>query len=204
MAASHSRGRPPASSQETLQDAAFDLFLEKSYADTSVLDITQRAGVSRATFFNYFEAKSDVFWVELDQALSQLREQLGAAQRSAGGLSPRMGLEAVVGAFESFAAQLQSHQVPFALTQHHMIGSVNELQASALNRFSLIARVITDFLEAAGHPTSRARAASYALIAAAVAAAQEWASAGTARGSLPLYVTDALLPVLQGFTPEES
>lgn len=202
MSASHSRGRPPASSQETLQDAAFDLFIEKSYADTSIADITQRAGVSRATFFNYFDAKSDVFWVELDRALGQLRELLAAQMAPGETLSPRSGLLAVVNALESCAGQLQREEVPFALTQYEMIGSINELQASALNRFSLIARLITEFLSESNLPVGRARAAAYALIAAAISAAQEWASTGTARDSLQVYLRDSLQPVLEGFAPE--
>ena len=66
------RGRPLASSPEMLQEAALELFVEQTYAKTTIEEITQRAGVSRATFFNYFPAKSDVFWVDLDDALRRL------------------------------------------------------------------------------------------------------------------------------------
>jgi AcrR family transcriptional regulator len=38
------RGRPPTSSREILQDAAFELFLENSYPKTTVDQIAQRAG----------------------------------------------------------------------------------------------------------------------------------------------------------------
>ena len=76
MAPQAARGRPPASSREMLQDAAFELFLENSYAGTTVEEIAQRAGVSRNTFFNYFPTKSDVFWVELDESLDRLRREV--------------------------------------------------------------------------------------------------------------------------------
>jgi len=59
-----------------LQEAAFELFLENSYAGTTVDQIAQRAGVSRNTFFNYFPAKSDVFWIDLDESLENLLESL--------------------------------------------------------------------------------------------------------------------------------
>jgi len=71
------RGRPLSSSPEMLQEAALELFVEQTYAKTTIEHITQRAGVSRATFFNYFPTKSDVFWVDLDNALTRLREVLG-------------------------------------------------------------------------------------------------------------------------------
>jgi len=74
------RGRPLASSPEMLQEAALELFVEQTYAKTTIEEITQRAGVSRATFFNYFPAKSDVFWVDLDDALRRLSGVLGEHQ----------------------------------------------------------------------------------------------------------------------------
>src|SRR6478735_3643507 len=62
-------GRPRASSRGMLAEAAGELFLEQTYAGTTVDDIARRAGVSRATFFNYFAAKSDLLWLEVDEAL---------------------------------------------------------------------------------------------------------------------------------------
>lgn len=70
------RGRPRASSRSMLEDAALDLFVEQSYAGTTIEQIAQRAGVSRNTFFNYFESKSDVFWVLVDDRLAELPEAL--------------------------------------------------------------------------------------------------------------------------------
>ena len=66
MATAPRAGRPRASSRETLAEAASELFLEQGYEATSIADITQRAGVSRSSFFNYFSSKSDVLWSGLD------------------------------------------------------------------------------------------------------------------------------------------
>jgi len=71
-------GRPRASSRETLAEAACELFLEQGYDATSVADITQRAGVSRSSFFNYFASKSDVLWSGLDARIDQALESLAA------------------------------------------------------------------------------------------------------------------------------
>ena len=62
-----------------LADAAAELFLEQGYGRTTVDQIAARAGVSRATFFNYFPAKSDVMWLELDAAVAALPELLAAS-----------------------------------------------------------------------------------------------------------------------------
>ena len=56
MATESRAGRPRASSRETLAEAACELFLEQGYEATSVVDIAQRAGVSRSSFFNYFSS----------------------------------------------------------------------------------------------------------------------------------------------------
>lgn len=47
------------------------LFLERGYDATSVADITSRAGVSRSTFFNYVESKSDLLWARFDDAVDK-------------------------------------------------------------------------------------------------------------------------------------
>jgi len=193
-----SRGRPQASSHEMLQDAAFELFLENSYAKTTVEDITQRAGVSRATFFNYFEAKSDVFWVELDHALTRLEGELDTAGDHSHPTA--LGaLEAVLAAIVAVASEFGPNRVPFALTQHELVGSVHELQSSAMSRLSTQAQIITDFLSSRELPVETARAAAYSCIAAAIAGAQTWASAGSHRGAIEPYLRDALEPVIRGF-----
>lgn len=196
-----SRGRPPVSSQEMLQDAAFDLFVENTYAKTTIEHITQRAGVSRATFFNYFPSKSDVFWVDLDQTLELFAEQLVAsAARSAP--SPLVGLTRVKEALVAVAAQLGTDRVPFALTQHELIGSVEELQASAISRLGAQATLVTAFLIDHGMPAPRARAAAYACMAAVIAGAQEWAAQGPPRAPLEVCLLEAIAPVIRGFSSE--
>ena len=176
-----------------LQEAAFELFLENSYARTTIDQITQRAGVSRNTFFNYFAAKSDVFWVDLDDSLGRLSLCLRAASRT----TPVM--QAVMDALLEVGRDFGPSRVPWALTHYSLIGGVGELQASAMSRLAAQARVLALFVESRGAAPAIARAASYAALGAAVAAAQDWANAGTSRGDLEPYLTRALAPVCSGF-----
>ena len=176
-----------------LQDAAFELFLENSYAGTTVEQITQRAGVSRNTFFNYFPAKSDVFWVELDEALERLAAVL---RESPTADSP---MRTVRLAILAVGREFGPGRVPFALTQHDLVGSVHELQASALARFTHQARIIANYLGRAGLDSPSAQAAAYASLGATIAGAQVWAAAGTSRGELEPYLRAALDPVVSGF-----
>jgi len=196
------RGRPLASSQEMLQDAAFELFLENTYAKTTIENITQRAGVSRATFFNYFSSKSDVFWVDLDQALVQLEQEL-SARASSGPRTALAGLRNVQEALLAVASQLGTDRVPFALTQYELVGSIHELQASAIARLGDQANIITAFLLGFGMSAPRARAAAYACMAAATSGAQEWASQGTKRAPFQTCLRQAIEPVISGFAASE-
>ncbi|TBN57062.1 TetR family transcriptional regulator [Glaciihabitans arcticus] len=178
-----------------LQEAAFELFLENSYAGTTVDQIAQRAGVSRNTFFNYFPSKSDVFWVDLDESLGLLMESLRASSTD----TPVMS--AIRDALLAVASDFGPNRVPWALTQYSMIGSVHELQASAMSRLSAQAHVLGSFVADRLPAGARGlgRAASFAAFGAAVAAAQDWANAGTTRGEFGPYLDAAVTPVCRGF-----
>ena len=211
------RGRPQASSREMLQEAAFELFLENSYAKTTVEQIANRAGVSRNTFFNYFAGKSDVFWVDLDDSLQLLGAALdrpdaasagpgdaSASAPSSGPASPSAPvMESIHEALLATGRHFGPSRVPWALTQYSLIGSVHELQASAISRLAAHARLLDEYIvrraPLAGEAT--ARAAAYAILGATIAAAQTWANAGTARGPFEPYLDAALTPVCTAFAP---
>lgn len=92
--------------------------------------------------------------------------------------------------------------MPWVLTQSELIGSVHELQASALSRLARQAAVIARFVEeraARPLPSHLTRAIAYASVGAAVAAVQAWAGAGATRGELVPYLDEALAPVCASF-----
>jgi AcrR family transcriptional regulator len=57
-----SRWQPDAS--DRLKRAAFELFVEVGFAETTVPQITARAGLTTRTFFRYFPDKRDVLFAE--------------------------------------------------------------------------------------------------------------------------------------------
>ncbi len=73
------RGRPAATSRQDVARAALDLFARQGYDDTTVDEIASAVGISRRTFFRYFESKPDVVWGEFDAELVRLRERLDEA-----------------------------------------------------------------------------------------------------------------------------
>ncbi len=75
------RGRRPSTTREDVARAALDLFNRPGYDETTVDQIAAAVGVSRRTFFRYFESKRDVVWGEFDAELVRLRDKLDGAQR---------------------------------------------------------------------------------------------------------------------------
>lgn len=61
------RERKKQQTKQALEQAAFELFARKGYAETTVEDIAAAAQVSRASFFRYFGAKQDVLAADEDQ-----------------------------------------------------------------------------------------------------------------------------------------
>ena len=62
--------------RDKLAQAAFALFNERGYEQTTVDDIAERAGLSRATFFRHYPSKEDVIFPDHDRLLTQVRDRL--------------------------------------------------------------------------------------------------------------------------------
>jgi AcrR family transcriptional regulator len=190
-------GRPRRSSQRILEEAAAELFLEQTYAGTTVDQIAQRAGVSRNTFFNYFDSKSDVLWVDFDETLGRLAGELDAVG------DEESAVDAVRDAVIRVAASHPDDRVPWALTQVDLMGTRDDLEASGLRRLMKQSDVLRAFLvrRLANEASElRAQSIAFSVLAAAAAAAGVWANAGVGRRPLAEYVTDAVTPVCAGFS----
>lgn len=195
-AATRGRGRPRLASRMLIEDAAFELFLEQGYTRTSIDEIAQRSGVSRNTFFNYFHAKSDVFWVEIDAALAELPRHLAALPRE---LSVT---EALTEAFTQSAETLAGDTVPWILSNFDTIGRPAEVMESAMQRLAHHSALLRTFVSERLHVSDRdllPQLMTNTALAAVVSAALAWGQAGTQRENLVTYVRRALAPMSAGF-----
>jgi AcrR family transcriptional regulator len=66
------------SARERLARAAFALFDEQGYENTTVDDIAERAGLGRTTFFRHYKSKEDVIFPDHDRVLEQVAVRLRA------------------------------------------------------------------------------------------------------------------------------
>jgi AcrR family transcriptional regulator len=62
--------------RDRLAQAAFDLFNERGYEQTTIDDIAERAGLGRATFFRHYRSKEDVIFPDHDLLLERVRDRL--------------------------------------------------------------------------------------------------------------------------------
>ncbi|MFF1573852.1 TetR/AcrR family transcriptional regulator [Leifsonia sp. NPDC058292] len=194
---SHSgSGRPRLSSRQTLAEAAAELFLEQTYAGTTIEEIAQRAGVSRATFFNYFGSKADLLWQEVDESLARFGELLDGVPDGV------PVTQAVQDAVLALAEQFGPARLPLAVTQYDLMGTNAELESSALPRFLSLVRLLSEEVArrtGADPGDLLPRSVATSVIGAAVAAAAVWARSGVGRGELRPLVEAAIAPVCAGY-----
>jgi len=68
--------------RQRLAEAAFALFDEHGYEQTTVDDITERAGLGRTTFFRHYRSKEDVIFPDHERLLEQMGERLRTSSHS--------------------------------------------------------------------------------------------------------------------------
>jgi len=86
-------------------DAARDEFGERGFSDSSIVAITQRAGVALGTFYTYFDSKEAVFQALVSDMSTQVRDHVAPAFSSA--------TDAIDGerrALESFLSFARTHR----------------------------------------------------------------------------------------------
>ena len=178
-------GRPKASSRETLAEAACELFLERGYDATSVADITQRAGVSRSSFFNYFASKSDVLWSGVDERIGQAIASLERLDRAATGDEVRDILLRVV---HDFAPD----PLALALRNARAMGLEDELVRDTGLRLARLSTAVSRAASAAGVDVIRADILGAAHAAAVLSSLRVCAEQGAGRGTPETVLREAL------------
>jgi mycofactocin system transcriptional regulator len=134
-----STGRPPATSHAAIENAAFELFADKGFEETTVDDIAEAVGVGRRTLFRYFPSKFDIPWGQFDDSLAGFRELLRAMPPD---LPLAQAVQQGVVAFNDFdQASLEQHQ-----TRMTLILRTPSLQAHSVLMYERWRSVIADFV----------------------------------------------------------
>lgn len=179
-------GRPRRASRELLQEAAFELFQHRGYRGTSVEQIAKMAGFSRATFFNFFSSKAELFWLETDALVGELRQFL---EKQLEREQPQDLNQALL----AFTADLGSERIPWALQNYRLLEAAEDLVASGASRVIGLNRVFVRYLQQSEPVASvlvDARAASTTAVL--VSALLGWVDNGVTRGNLSHHLSQVL------------
>jgi mycofactocin system transcriptional regulator len=187
------RGRPRGTSARALELIALRLFTEQGFEGTTVDQIATTAGVSRRTFFRYFDTKSDVLWGEFDAQVETIR---GLLARTPDDLPIMEAVRrAVIG-----ANHYRAEDVAELRTRISLLSSVPELVASAVIHYDAWERAVIDFVaRRCGQPADSLYplAAGHAVLAACRAAYERWAARADA--DVTVYLDAALRALTAGF-----
>jgi mycofactocin system transcriptional regulator len=69
-------GRRRSTTPEHITDVALGLFTAQGFAEVSVDDVAQAAGIARRTLFRYYASKNAILWGDFDTHLAHLQELL--------------------------------------------------------------------------------------------------------------------------------
>lgn len=130
---------PGAKGARRILNAAARSFARRGYAGTSMADVAESAGVSKATVFHHFRSKRGLYRALIEQSVSGFREDV----------LPLLDTESPLpGGLERFAtahyARLQRHKATTRLILHEMLAASPEFveamsQGVMADNFALLA-----------------------------------------------------------------
>ena len=188
------RGRPPGTSARALEVIALELFSRHGFDETTIDHIAASAGVSKRTFFRYFESKADVLWSAFDLEVQPIRRELAELPDS---LPVMDAVRRAVLAVNHYRAD----DVPELRARMKLIGSVPELRASAAVHYDAWEQAVTDYVaHRTGQPPESLfpRTVGRVTLAACRAGYEQWAV--QADDDLTVYLDAALQGLSAGFS----
>ena len=154
--------------EERLREAALELYSERGYENVTVAEITERAGLTRRTFFRYFTDKRDVLFAGSDLLAPTLAEAVLHADDA---LAP---FEAVLTGLVKVGDLLTEQGSSIAAQRRAVVRSSPELQERSRTKFAAVADSLADALERRGAPASKASLLAEVGIAIFQAAFERW------------------------------
>jgi AcrR family transcriptional regulator len=164
-----------------LEEAAFALYLERGYEQTTVAEIAERAGLTERTFFRYFADKREVLFAGADQLQALFVNAVAEAASAASPIDAvSAGLRAVAGVFDGRREYSRQRQTIIVANPY--------LQERELIKLASIASSVADALRRRGVSEPAASLAAEAGTSVFHVAFQRW---------IEQTATDDLWPFMQ-------
>ena len=152
-----------------LQQAAMQLFRERGYADVTVAEIADRAGLTKRTFFNHFADKREVFFDNGPAFEQNVLKYLAEADPGLRAIDAAM--VALVRAGVDLAPYYE-----FGKARLEILAATPELRERDLIKTAGLTAVLAEALERREVSSREARFAAQAALSVFSAAAAEWIS----------------------------
>jgi AcrR family transcriptional regulator len=176
-------GRWEPGARGRLEQAAFALFAERGFEQTTVAEIAERAGLTERTFFRHFADKREVLFA----SAGALQETLVTTVESApAALGP---IDAVAAGLEAVAAELPEREL--ARRRQTIIAGNAELQERELIKFASLAAAVADALRRRGVGDPAASLTAEITVAVFRIAFERWVE-DTNKRDLPQLIRESL------------
>ena len=166
-------GRWEPDAQGRLQQAAMALFRERGYAEVTVAEIADRAGLTKRTFFNHFADKREVLFAGAKDFEASIVKHLTQARDD---LAP---IDAATAALTRSSLELAQYS-DYARIRRDLIASSPELQERDLIKMTSLASAIAEALRQRHVPPRTATLTAQAAVAVFTTAYGDWLDDSTA------------------------
>lgn len=129
---------------ERLMNAAIELFADRGYDNVTVAEITERAGVTKRTFFRHFADKREILFGGQGEQRRLLVDAIVHAPASA---TP---LDAVSAGVLAFADEFRQDQRDTVARRQNIIARHSDLQERELSKQAALTTAMTDALHQRG------------------------------------------------------
>jgi AcrR family transcriptional regulator len=130
--------------RERLMDAAMALFVERGYAETTVEDIAERAGLTERTFFRHFTDKREVLFSGSSRLQDVIVDAIGRAPAAT---AP---FELVMSSLEATEQFFAEERRAWSRQRQSLIVASVELRERELIKLAMLASAIAECLRRRG------------------------------------------------------
>jgi mycofactocin system transcriptional regulator len=168
--APRTQGRPSATDHGAIERAAFTLFEQHGFDETTMEQIADAVGVGRRTLFRYFPSKNDIPWGQFDESLQYFSRQFDAVPPGTPIADAVHGCVVAFNTFDDDVLDLHRFRMRLILT-------TPALQAHSAIKYAAWRRVIAEYV--AGRLSIAAdgpfpRLVGHVSLAVSVAAYEQW------------------------------
>lgn len=187
-------------SRDRLIEAAFALFEERGFEETTVDDVAERAGVGRTTFFRAFRSKEDVIFPDHGAVISAIRDRLATATAAT---APVAVTEAARLVLLHYLAEGNRARIRYGLTRS--VPTLRAREIASQQQYQQTFRTfLHDWMGAGADTALRAELMANAVVTAHNHVLRRWLRGEAAVEVVETEFDRAMAHVLQLFSPADS